>query len=211
MTANVLRIHPTHPQRRLINQVVTALQGGGVVSYPTDSCYAFGCMVGDKAAQDRIRALRAVDDDHRFTLLCKDLSDLGTYAKVDNPAYRLIRSLTPGPYTFLLRASKEVPRRLRNPRRKTVGLRIPQHPIVRALLSELGEPIMSTTVLLRGDEEPLNDALAIKERAGHALELIVDGGPCGTEPTTVIDLSTDSPVIVRAGKGSIDDFIEYVA
>ncbi len=208
MAAEIINIHPTHPQGRAISRVAEALHNGSVIIYPTDSCYAFGCNVGDKSALDRIRTLRDSGDKHHFTLVCRDLSDLGNYARVDNQAYRFIRTLTPGPYTFLLRASREVPRRLQSPNRKTIGLRVPQHAIVQALLDALGEPIMSSTVLLAGDDNPLADADSIVARLGHGVDLIVDGGPCGIDQTTVIDLSKDRPIIVRAGKGTVDDVLQ---
>jgi tRNA threonylcarbamoyl adenosine modification protein (Sua5/YciO/YrdC/YwlC family) len=203
----MLQIHPTHPQPRLIAQVVAALRDGAVIAYPTDSCYALGCMVGDKPAQDRIRVLRGLDERHHFTLVCRDLSELGVYARVDNQAYRLIRRLTPGPYTFLLRATREVPRRLQNERRKTIGLRIPEHAVAQALLAALGEPLMSSTAMLPGADLPLGDAESIEASLRHQLDVIVDGGPCGTEPTTVLDLSGESPLVVRAGKGPIDELL----
>ncbi|MGQ0658098.1 MAG: L-threonylcarbamoyladenylate synthase [Chromatiales bacterium] len=198
-----LTIHPQNPQPRLIDRAVEVLRAGGVLVYPTDSCYAFGCQVGDKNAQERIRRIRRLENSHHFTLICRDLSQLATYAQVDNPAYRQMRSLTPGPYTFLLRATHEVPRRLQNPRRKTIGLRVPDHPIVQALLAALGAPMMSTTVRLPGDELPLNEPAIIEERLGNQVDLIIDGGNGGLEPTSIIDLADKTPWIVRAGAGDV--------
>lgn len=199
--AQHLRIHPTTPQPRLVNQVVAALRAGAVIAYPTDSCYALGCLIGDKTAQDRIRRLRRLDADHELSLVCRDLSEIATYAKVDNSAYRLLRALTPGAYTFILRAGREVPRRLQNPRRKTVGLRVPDNPIVESLLEALGEPLMSTTLQLPGDDFPLSDPEDIRARMDALIDVIVDGGACGLEPTTVIDLVGPQPVVVRHGRG----------
>ncbi len=194
-------IHPTHPQRRLIEQAVHIVREGGLIVYPTDSCYAFGCQIGNKEAMERIRTVRKLDDSHHFTLVCRDLSELGHYARVDNSAYRLLKTATPGSYTFLLQASREVPRRLQNPRRKTIGLRIPGHPVAQALLAELGEPLLSSTLVLPDDPIPLNDAQEIRGRLEHEVDLVLDAGSCGIEMTTVIDLTGDEPQLVRAGKG----------
>lgn len=207
MTAEILQIHPTHPQPRLIRRAASFLHEGAVIAYPTDSSYAFGCLVGDKAAQDRIRAIRQLDERHHFTLVCRDLSELGIYAKVENSAYRMIKALTPGPYTFLLKATREVPRRLQNPKRKIVGLRIPDHPVTQALLAELGEPLMSLTAMLPGRSEALGDAEALERDLRHGLDLIIDSGSCGIEPTTVLDLSGTDPEVVRLGKGPLTDWI----
>lgn len=177
------------------------VRSGGLIAYPTDSCYALGCHMGDKAAVDRIRRIRRLDDRHNFTLVCRDMSDVGTYAKVDNPAYRLLKSLTPGPYTFLLRATREVPRRLQNRRGKTIGLRIPDHAIPLGLLEVLGEPLMSSTLIMPDEEAPLTDPQTIRERLKGQVELVIDGGHCGIEPTTVVDLTGDTPSVVRAGRG----------
>jgi len=196
-------IHRANPERRLIDKTVSVLREGGVIVYPTDSCYAFGCQVGNKDAQERIRRIRQLEDNHNFTLVCCDLSQLATYARVNNSAFRLMKSLTPGPYTFLLKATHEVPRRLQNPKRKTIGLRVPNHPIVQALLTALGEPLMSTTVRLPEDELPLNDPELINERIGNQVDVIIDGGNCGLEPTTVIDLADGAPRVVRVGAGDI--------
>ena len=199
-----LAIHHTHPQSRLIDEVVGVLRAAGVIIYPTDSCYAMGCSMGNKAAQERIRAIRRAGPMHHFTLVCRDLSEVATFARVDNQAYRLIRPLTPGPYTFILCATRETPRRLQNPRRKTIGLRVPDHPIALALLDALGEPIMSSTLLDPAHEEPLSDPIDIENAYGHAVDLVVDGGYGGLEPTTVIDLSDDHPVLIRQGKGDTE-------
>jgi tRNA threonylcarbamoyl adenosine modification protein (Sua5/YciO/YrdC/YwlC family) len=199
----LLKIHPVNPEARLIRQVVDSLREGGVIIYPTDSYYALGCQIGDKNAQERIRRIRQVDDRHNFTLVCHDLSQIANYAKVDNPAYRLMKSLTPGPYTFILRATHEVPRRLQNPKRKTIGLRVPDHPIVQALLDTLGEPIMSSTLMLPDEALPLNDPEAIFEHLGRQVDLVLDGGSCGLEPTSVIDLVEGTPAVVRAGSGDL--------
>jgi tRNA threonylcarbamoyl adenosine modification protein (Sua5/YciO/YrdC/YwlC family) len=197
----MVEIHPADPQPRLIAEVVATIRAGGLIVYPTDSSYAFGCHLGDKKAMERIRQIRKTDKDHNFTLVCSDLSEISLYARVQNWAYRLIKSLTPGPYTFILPATREVPKRLQNPKRRTIGLRVPDHRIIRAMLSSLGEPIMSSTLLLPGDDIPLSDVQTIDERIGSQIDLIVDGGPCGIEPTTVIDLSEGSINILRQGLG----------
>lgn len=197
-----LRVHPDNPQPRLVSQAVAALRGGGVMVYPTDSCYALGCLLGDRGAEERIRRLRGLDDEHALTLVCRDLSELAAYAKVDNAAYRLLRSLTPGPYTFILRASREVPRRLQDPRRKTIGLRVPEHRIAAALLEALGEPLLSTTLQLPGEALPLCDPQTIRARLERQVEVIVDGGSGALEATTVIDLCGEEPVLVRRGRGA---------
>lgn len=199
-----LEIHPENPQPRLIVQAAEVLRHGGVAVYPTDSAYALGCRLGDKAAVERIRRIRQLDSKHNFTLVCRDLSEIATYAKVDNQAYRMLKSLTPGPYTFLLRATHEVPRRLQHPKRKTIGIRVPDHPIAQALLEELGEPIMSTTLILPGAELPETEAEDIRDRLDRQVEVIIDGGHCGVEPTTVVDLSEGVPELIRAGKGSVE-------
>ncbi len=201
--ARIVEIHPSDPQPRRIAEVVATIRRGGLVAYPTDSCYAFGCHIGDKRAMDRIRRIRKTDKNHNFTLVCSDLSEISLYARFDNWAYRLMKSLTPGPYTFILQASREVPKRLQNPRRRTIGLRVPDHPIVHAMLNALGEPIMSSTLTLPGDEYPLTDVVEIEERIGNQIELIVDAGPIGIEPTSVIDLSEGSVEILREGKGDV--------
>jgi len=200
------RIHPDNPQTRLIHQAADILRDGGVIVYPTDSAYALGCHLGDKHALIRIRRIRALEDDHNFSLVCRDLSDLGTYARVDNAAYRLLKAATPGPYTFILQATREVPRRLVHPKRKTIGVRVPDNNICRALLDELGEPIMSSTLILPGDEYPMSDPLDIRDLLEHQVDLVIDGGFCGIEPTTVVDLEDDVPVIVREGLGDLELF-----
>ena len=196
-------IHSTHPQPRLIRQAAEIVRAGGVIVYPTDSCYALGCHIGDKAAAERLRRIREVDETHHFTLVCRDLSEIANFAKVDNAQYRLLKSATPGPYTFLLEASREVPRRLAHPRRRTIGLRVPEHVVAQALLEELGEPMLSTTLLLPDLELALNDAGEIRDRLEHLVDLVIDGGPCGLTPTTVVDLTASEPRLVRAGAGAL--------
>ena len=195
------QVHPDNPQHRLVHQAVGIVRDGGVVAYPTDSGYALGCHIGDKAALDCIRRIRRLESDHNFTLMCRDLSELATYARVDNAAYRLLRNNTPGPYTFILPASREVPRRLQHPKRKTIGLRVPDNEIARALLTELDEPLMSVTLMMPGDDYPLVDPHEIRERLEHEVALVIDGGFCGMGATTVIDLSGDAPTLRRTGKG----------
>lgn len=194
-------IHPDNPQDRLIKQAVMFIRDGAVLAYPTDSAYALGCHLGDKAALERIVRLRELGDRHNFTLLCRDLSDIATYARVDNATYRLLKTYTPGAYTFILHASSEVPRRILHPKRKTIGIRVPDHAICQALLAELNEPLLTTTLQMPGETEPLNDPEAIRERLGSRLDLIIDGGYGALEPTTVVDLTGDAPVIVREGRG----------
>ena len=196
-------IHPTHPQPRLIRQAAEIVRGGGVIVYPTDSCYALGCHIGDKEAAERMRRIRQVDENHHFTLVCRDLSEIANFAKVDNSQYRLLKSTTPGAYTFILEASREVPRRLAHPRRRTIGLRVPDHVVVQALLEELGEPMLSTTLLLPDLDEPLNDAGEIRDRLQRVVDLIIDGGACGLTPTTVVDLTSSEPALIRAGAGDL--------
>ena len=196
-----LTIHPSNPQDRLIKQAVKVIQEGGLVVYPTDSCYALGCHLGDKDALERMRRLRQVDAKHNFTLMCRDLSELGTYSQVDNSMFRLLRSYTPGPFTFILKATREVPRRLQTPKRKTVGLRIPENPITLALLEQLNQPLMSTTLILPDDQLPMTEADEILARLGNQVDLIIDGGSCGVEPTTVIDMVDGRYEILRQGKG----------
>ncbi len=198
------QIHPENPQPRLIAQAGAIVRQGGVIVMPSDSCYALACHLGDKAAVDRIRRIRQLDDKHNFTLMCRDLSEIGVYAKVDNIAFRLIKSLTPGPYTFILPATREVPRRLLHPKRKTIGLRIPDNAIAANLLDLLGEPLMTTTLQLPGEEYPLIDPYEMRQLLGKQVDLIIDGGYCGMEPSTVIDLTGDEPQVVRQGKGSIE-------
>jgi len=202
-----LQIHPANPQPRLITQAVERLRAGAVVVYPTDSSYALGCQLGDKAAAERIRTLRQTDRHHNFTLVCRDLSEIATYAKVDNRCYRLLKAATPGPFTFILRATHEVPRRLQHPRRKTIGIRVPDNGIVSALLAELGEPIMSCTLILPDDDWPLHDPEDIEERLRHDVDLIIDGGSGQREPTTVLDLTEDAPQLIRQGLGDASPFL----
>lgn len=202
-----LQLHPVSPQRRYIRQAVECLRAGGVIVYPTDSCYALGCHIGDKGALARISAIRNVDRNHHFTLVCRDLADVGKYALVENWQYRLVRACTPGPYTFILRASKETPRRLKHERRGTIGLRVPDHPVTALLLAELGEPIMSSTLWLPGEEAPRTDAAEIHQILGNRVDLVLDGGHCGLVPTSVIDLSAGHPVVVRKGRGDLRPFV----
>ena len=199
-------IHPETPQARLIQRAVSILRGGGVIVYPTDSAYALGCQLGDKKAMERIRRIRALREDHNFTLVCRDLSELGTYAHVDNSTYRLLRHATPGPYTFVLEATREVPKRLVQPKRKTIGLRVPDHPISQALLHALNEPLMSATLIMPDDEYPMTDPYDIRDCLEQEVELVIDGGFCGLEATSVVDLSGPAPVVMRAGVGDISDF-----
>jgi tRNA threonylcarbamoyl adenosine modification protein (Sua5/YciO/YrdC/YwlC family) len=195
------QIHPQNPQLRLIKQACNILIKGGLIVYPTDSGYALGCHIGDKAAMERIRRLRDLDADHNFTLVCRDLSELSTYAKFNNAVFRLLKAHTPGPYTFILPATKEVPRRLQHAKKKSIGLRIPEHPIALALLEELDQPLMSSTLILPGDDMPMTDAEAISDAIGKQVDLIIDGGACGAEPTTVVEFYDDIPEIARLGMG----------
>lgn len=200
------QIHPETPQKRLIKQAVEILRQGGVVVYPTDSGYAIGCHLGDKQATDRIKRIRRLDDKHNFTLVCRDLSDIGVYAKVDNTQYRLLKTFTPGPYTFILDATSEVPRRLLHPKRRSIGVRVPDNEIVRELLGELGEPIMSSTLIMPEEEDPMTDPEDIRDRLEHEVDLIIDGGNCGMEATTVVNFTGEVPEIVRVGKGDPEPF-----
>jgi len=201
-----LQLHPVSPQRRFIRQAVECLRAGGVIVYPTDSCYALGCHIGDKSALERIRSIRETDRHHHFTLVCRDLADVGRYAVVENWQYRLLRTHTPGPYTFLLKASRETPRRLKHERRGTIGLRVPDHPVTQMLLTELGEPVMSSTLLLPGEELPRTDAKEIYDLLEQKVDLVLDGGNCGLVPTSVIDLSTGHAEVVRVGRGDVTPF-----
>ena len=201
-----LQIHPDNPQPRLIKQAVEVVRKGGVIVYPTDSAYALGCHVGDKKALDQIRRIRRVSDRHNFTLVCRDLSEIAVYAKVDNSAYRSINAHTPGAYTFILEATREVPRRLMHPKRRTIGIRVPDNRVAQALLEELGEPLMSSTLIMPEDDIPLTDAEDIRDLLEHQVDLIIDGGNCGIEPTTVVDMSEHTSVIVRQGKGDPSSF-----
>jgi len=200
------QIHPLNPQIRLIRQAVEIIRNDGLIVYPTDSSYALGCHVGDKRGMERIRRIRNLDNRHNFTLMCRDLSEISTYAKVDNSSYRLLKSLTPGAYTFILKATHEVPRRLQNPKRKTIGIRVPDHPVAQALLDELGEPLMSSTLILPGKDMPETDANDIRELLERDVDLVIDGDFCGIEPTTVVDLVDGIPQVIRQGCGSVDGF-----
>ncbi len=200
------QIHQDNPQLRLVKQAVEIIRKGGVIVYPTDSGYAIGCHIGDKAAMDRIRLIRTLDKKHNFTMVCRDLTDISTYAQVSNSHYRLLKSHTPGGYTFILKATREVPKRLMHPKRKTIGIRIPNNPITQALLEELGEPLMSVTLIMPGDKMPLTDPYDIRQILEKQVDLIIDGGFCGLDPTTVIDLEEDEPIILRHGLGDTTDF-----
>lgn len=202
----VVNIHPESPQHRLLVQAAEYIRQGAIVALPTDSCYALGCRVGDKEALDRIRLIRQMDDRHHLTLMVRDLSEIATYARVDNAQYRLLKAATPGSYTFILEGTKELPRRVLHPKRKTIGLRVPDHPVALALLEELNEPLLTTTLQLPGDELPLTEGWEIQDRLDEQIEWILDAGHCGTEPTTVIDLTGPSPELVRAGRGPLDLF-----
>ena len=202
--AQFFSVHQTHPQQRLIRQAADIVRQGGLIAYPTDSCYALGCHIGDKDAMDRLRTVRGVDDKHHLTLMCRDLSEIAAYAIVDNIQYRLLKAVTPGSYTFILRATREVPRRLMHPRRKTIGVRVPQHPVAHALLAELGEPMLSATLQLPGDDTPMSEAEHIRARLERQLDLILDAGHCGIEPSTVVDLTGETPVVLRKGSGSLE-------
>ncbi|HQV42200.1 MAG: threonylcarbamoyl-AMP synthase [Moraxellaceae bacterium] len=204
--SHYLYVHPENPQSRLIKQAVALIKQGAVIAYPTDSAYALGCHIGDKAAMERIIRLRELDERHNFSLLCRDLSDIATYAKVDNATYRLLKACTPGAYTFVLTATSEVPKRLLNPKRKTIGIRVPDHAICQALLAELDEPLLTSTLQLPGDEYPLSDPEEVKDRLESRIDLIIDGGVGTLESTTVVDLSGDSPVILRQGIGDAAPF-----
>jgi len=199
-----LSIHPQNPQARLLAQAAQILADGGIAAIPTDSCYALVCHLDDKPAVDHIRRLRRIDERHHLTLLCRDLSEIAAYARVDNASYRLLRLATPGPYTFILEATREVPRRLSHPSRKTIGIRVPDHPVALQLLQELGQPLIGTSLQLPGDELPLNDAAAIRERLDNELELVLDAGSCGVQPTTVIDLSAGAAKVLRVGRGALE-------
>jgi tRNA threonylcarbamoyl adenosine modification protein (Sua5/YciO/YrdC/YwlC family) len=200
------QIHPDNPQLRLIKQAAQIIHGGGIVALPTDSCYALVCHLDDKHAVERLRRIRGVDDKHHLTLLCRDLSEISLYARIDNRQYRLLKATTPGPYTFILEATKEVPRRLSHPSRKTIGLRVPENPIAHALLQELGQPLLGTTLILPEEEDALTDAEEIRERLEKQIELVIDGGACSLQPTTVVDISGDDPVLLRQGRGDAAPF-----
>jgi len=204
--AQFFSIHPENPQQRLVDQAVAILQRGGLIAYPTDSAYALGCHIGDKLALDRIRAIRKLDKEHNFTLMCRDLSELANYARVNNSAFRLIKSKTPGAYTFILDATSEVPRRLQHPKRKTLGMRVPDNNIALAIMERLGEPLMTSSLILPGDDMPLTDPYDIRDTLEHHLDLVIDGGYCGMEPTTVIDLTGEEPNLLRKGCGPYEEF-----
>jgi tRNA threonylcarbamoyl adenosine modification protein (Sua5/YciO/YrdC/YwlC family) len=206
MPSRFIEIHPKDPQLRLIQQTVAILREGGIVVYPTDSCYALGCHIGDKAAVERIARIRQTDKRHHFTLVCRDLSEIAKYARVNNQQYRTLKAFTPGPYTFILQATKETPKRLQNERRRTIGIRVPEHRVSQLILEELNEPLMSSTLLLPGDDLPMTDAREIQERLYHDVDAVIDGGNCGLEPTSVIDLEGPAPVIARRGKGDVSAF-----
>ncbi|QYF92150.1 threonylcarbamoyl-AMP synthase [Massilia sp. PAMC28688] len=195
------QIHPDNPQARLIKQAAQIIHGGGIVALPTDSCYALVCHLDDKAAVEKLRRIRGIDDKHHLTLLCRDLSEIGNYARVDNKQFRFLKAATPGPFTVILEATREVPRRLSHPSRKTIGLRVPENAIAHALLAELGQPLIGTTLIMQGEEDAITDADAIRERLEKQLDLIIDGGACSMEPTTVIDLTAEAPQLVRQGRG----------
>ncbi|MBM0230077.1 MULTISPECIES: L-threonylcarbamoyladenylate synthase [Micromonospora] len=199
-------LHPDNPQPRVLRQVVDLLRDDGLIAYPTDSCYAFGCQLGNRGGLDRIREIRRLDDRHQFTLVCRDFAQLGQFVKVSNSVFRLVKACIPGSYTFILPATGEVPRRLQDPRKRTVGIRVPQHTVTQALLAELGEPLLSSTLLLPGEDEPMTQGWEIKERLDHLLDAVVDAGDCGVEPTTVVDLSGPEPEILRRGAGDTARF-----
>lgn len=196
-------VHPVNPQPRLLKQAAQILHDGGVAAIPTDSSYALACHLDDRAAAEQLRRIRQVDDRHHLTLLCRDLSELASYARVDNKQYRLLKVATPGPFTFILEATKEVPRRLSHPSRRTIGLRVPEHPVTSALLDIVGQPLIATTLIAPGESEPMNDPLEIRERFEKQVQAIVDAGACPMQPTTVIDLTGDSPVVIRLGRGDL--------
>jgi tRNA threonylcarbamoyl adenosine modification protein (Sua5/YciO/YrdC/YwlC family) len=201
--AQYFELHRENPQLRLIRRAADIVRSGGVIAYPTDSCYALGCHLGDAAALERLRRIRQADRNHHFTLVCRDLSEIARYARVDTWQFRMLKHSTPGPFTFLLPATRETPRRLQHPKRRTIGIRVPDHVVPQMLLTELGEPLMSSTLLLPGDDLPLTDAEQIRERLEHQLDAILDGGHCGIEPTTVVDMAVSPPVVVRAGRGKL--------
>ncbi len=205
--ADYFSIHPENPQARSIAQIAERVRRGALLVYPTDSVYAIGCHIGDKQALDRIRALRKLDKHHNFTLMCRDLSDISLYAKLDNSQFRTLKAATPGPFTFILEATSEVPRRLQHPKRKTIGLRVPSDPIAQALLAELGEPLMSVTLIMPGDDYPLSDPWEIRDSLDHHVDIIVDGGHCGLEPTTVVDMTGGSAELIRQGTGDFSPFL----
>jgi tRNA threonylcarbamoyl adenosine modification protein (Sua5/YciO/YrdC/YwlC family) len=202
--AEYLELHPKDPQLRLIRKAAEIVRAGGVIAYPTDSCYALGCHIGDKDALERVRRIRGADKHHHFTLVCRDLAEVGRYARVEMPQFRMLKSATPGPFTFLLPATRETPKRLQHPKRRTIGVRVPDHRVPHLLLAELGEPLLSSTLMLPGEQQPLTEGWEIRERLDHVLDAILDGGHCGTEPTTVVDLTVLPPVVVRQGKAQVN-------
>lgn len=204
--ARLLEIHPTHPQARLVRQAAEVVRGGGLIAYPTDSCYALGCRIDDAQALERLRRVRGLSERHHLTLMCRDLSEISAYAIVEDAHYKLLKSAIPGSYTFILRARREVPRRVMHARRRTVGVRVPGHPVAHRLLDELDGPILSATLLLPGDAAPLSEAHEIRERLQRELDLVIDAGSCGVQPSTVLDLTGEQPVVVRAGKGPLERF-----
>lgn len=199
-------VHPNNPQVRLLRQVVDLIRDGGLIAYPTDSCFAFGCQLGNRAGLDRIRDIRRLDERHHFTLVCRDFAQLGQFVQISNSVFRLVKASTPGSYTFILPATREVPRRLPHPRKRTIGVRVPKHTVTQALLAELGEPLLSSTMLLPGQDEPITQGWEIKQRLDHLLDAVIDAGDCGTEPTTVVDLSQPEPEILRRGAGDPSRF-----
>ena len=205
--AQYFKIHPNNPQKRLIGQSVTILRQSGVIAYPTDSCYALGCLMGDRTALERISQIRRLHPDHLFTIICHNLSGLGNLAKIDNSAYRLIKNYIPGPYTFILKASREVPKQLQNPKRRTIGLRVPENKICQALLEALGDPMISTSLILPGQDIPEDDPQFIEKELGNRIDLIIDGGMIGTDETTIIDLSGEVPEVIRQGKAEISELL----
>jgi len=205
--AKYFDVHPDNPQPRAIRQVIDIIRADGVIAYPTDSCFALGCRVGNKDGLDGIREIRHLDDRHHFTLMCRDFAQLGQFVQINNTSFRAVKAATPGPYTFILPATREVPRRLLHPRKRTVGVRIPDHPVAQALLAELGEPLLSSTLLLPGHDAPLTQGWEIKEELDNAVDAVIDSGECGTVPTTVIDLSGDEPEIIRKGAGDVARFL----
>jgi tRNA threonylcarbamoyl adenosine modification protein (Sua5/YciO/YrdC/YwlC family) len=204
--AQFFSVHPTDPQPRLVKRAADIVRRGGLIAYPTDSCYALGCLASEAKALERLRRARGIDERHHLTLMCRDLSEIGKYAIIDDARFRLVKHAAQGSYTFILRARRELPRRLLHPRRKTIGVRVPGHPVAHALLAELDGPMLSTTLIPPDEQQPLSDAAQIRERLEHELDLVIDAGPCGVEPSTVIDLTGDAPLVVRKGKGSLAPF-----
>lgn len=204
--ARYFDVHPANPQPRILRQVVGLVQAGGLIAYPTDSCFALGCQLGDRHGLDRIRDIRRLNERHHFTLVCRDFAQLGQFVQISNAMFRLVKSCIPGSYTFVLPATREVPRRMLHPRKRTVGVRVPDHTVTQALLAELGEPLVSSTLILPGEDEPLTQGWEIKERLDHVLDGVVDAGDCGKEPTTVVDLSGDEPEVLRRGAGDTSRF-----